>query len=273
MEIFDGKVFILKCGHNLCSTCLPKLIQHQDYNDSDDDEAMQASVKCPTCNTITKCNKKSNGTFEGIFRNVTIESITQDYREKNGLLTSLDKERKENLLKKSKKLIAAFDEKIKFLEIAEQLLARKSDIVNVQNSISILMDDFNNNWENEGPQALRKRMDILDEELSKKWENEVFRLRNENENTESLETSTEIPQQFRVADRNFSVDYHRIVTKDGEQVETVTKCVGPIWGQYEAAAKVRRYMENSGMKNWEWHGSWNSEGGTSYAHFQRKINH
>ena len=29
MEIFDGKVFILKCGHNLCSICLPKLIQHQ----------------------------------------------------------------------------------------------------------------------------------------------------------------------------------------------------------------------------------------------------
>ena len=29
MEIFDGKVFILKCGHNLCSICLPKLIQQQ----------------------------------------------------------------------------------------------------------------------------------------------------------------------------------------------------------------------------------------------------
>jgi len=211
------------------------------------------------------------------------------------------------------------DDKMKFLEIIEQLLARKSDIVNVQNTIITLMDDFNNNWENEGPQALRcvlnfvgvrisnfslflatiyitkhvmyysslqvttllvcltinlrKRMDILDEELSKKWENEVFKPTIENENTESLETSTETPPQFRVADRNFSVDYHQIVTKDGEHVETVTKCVGPIWGQFEAAAKVRRYMENSGMKNWEWHGSWNSEGGTSYAHFQRKINH
>ena len=29
MEIFDGKVFMLKCGHNLCSICLPKLIQQQ----------------------------------------------------------------------------------------------------------------------------------------------------------------------------------------------------------------------------------------------------
>ena len=29
MEIFDGNVFILKCGHNLCSTCLPKLYQQQ----------------------------------------------------------------------------------------------------------------------------------------------------------------------------------------------------------------------------------------------------
>ena len=37
-------------------------------------------MKCPVCNIITRCNKKSNGTFEGIFRNVTIESITQDYR-------------------------------------------------------------------------------------------------------------------------------------------------------------------------------------------------
>jgi len=50
MEIFDGKVFILKCGHNLCSICLPKLIQQQDYedydhsdNDDEEAEAMQAS--------------------------------------------------------------------------------------------------------------------------------------------------------------------------------------------------------------------------------------
>ena len=127
---------------------------------------------------------------------------------------------------------------------------------------------------------LRKRMDILDEEFSKKWESEVFKLMIENENTESLEASTEtptIPPQFRVADRNFSVDYHQIIIKDGEQVERVTKCVGPIWpnisGNYEAAAKVRRYMETSGMKNWEWTGHWNSEGGTSYAQFERKIDH
>ena len=76
-------------------------------------------------------------------------------REKNGLLTSLDKERKENLLKKSKEMMTELDEKIKFLEIAEQLLTRKSDIVEVQNSITTLLDDFNNNWETEGPQALR----------------------------------------------------------------------------------------------------------------------
>merc|ERR1711953_511214 len=217
MEIFDGKVFILKCGHNLCSICLPKLIQQQDYNDSDDDEedeAMQAPVKCPTCNTITKCNKKSNGTFEGIFRNVTIESITQDYREKNGLLTSLDKERKDNLLKKGQKLMAELDEKIKFLEIAEQLLARKNQIVEVQNSISTVLDDFNKNWEND--------------------------------NAGSIETPPNV-----VGERNFSnwkdsANYHKIIIKDGEQVEQVIKHVGPIWGQYEAGAKVRRYKESSG---------------------------
>ena len=112
-------------------------------------------MKCPVCNTITKCNKKSNGTLAGITRNVTIESITQDYREKNGLLTSLDKERKDNLLKKGKKMMTELDEKMKFMEIAEKLLARKSDIVEVQNSISTLLDDFNKNWENDGPQALR----------------------------------------------------------------------------------------------------------------------
>ena len=28
MEIFDGKVFILKCGHNLCWTCLPKVVEN-----------------------------------------------------------------------------------------------------------------------------------------------------------------------------------------------------------------------------------------------------
>jgi len=67
----------------------------------------------------------------------------------------LDKERKENLLKKSKKMMAELDDKMKFLEIAEQILARKRDIVDVQNSISSLLDDFNNNWETESPQALR----------------------------------------------------------------------------------------------------------------------
>ena len=67
----------------------------------------------------------------------------------------MDKERKENLLKKSKKMMAELDDKMKFLEIAEQILARKRDIVDVQNSISSLLDDFNNNWETESPQALR----------------------------------------------------------------------------------------------------------------------
>ena len=51
--------------------------------------------------------------------------------------------------------MAELDDKMKFLEIAEQILARKRDIVDVQNSISSLLDDFNNNWETESPQALR----------------------------------------------------------------------------------------------------------------------
>ena len=67
----------------------------------------------------------------------------------------MDKERKDNLLKKGQKMMDELDEKIKFLEIAEQLLARKNQIVEVQNSISTLLDDFNKNWEKDGPQALR----------------------------------------------------------------------------------------------------------------------
>ena len=51
--------------------------------------------------------------------------------------------------------MAELDEKIKFLEIAEQLRQRKKQIVEVQNSISSLLHDFNQNWEMEGPQALR----------------------------------------------------------------------------------------------------------------------
>ena len=59
--------------------------------------------------------------------------------------------------------MAELDEKIKFLEIAEQLLARKNQIVQVQNSISTLLDDFKKNWENDGPQALRFVFLILSE--------------------------------------------------------------------------------------------------------------
>ena len=119
---------------------------------------------------------------------------------------------------------------------------------------------------------LRKRMDSLDGYFSKQLENEIFKpISNpfifENENNRSLEPKT--PPKRSLKDR---ANYHNIIDKDGQQIETVTKCVGPIWGQYEAAAKVRRYMESSGMKNWEWNGHWNSEGGTSYAYFERKIN-
>jgi len=121
--------------------------------------------------------------------------------------------------------------------------------------------------------ALRKRMDILDKELSEKMEDEVFKLFTLEKETVG---TTGTPQNV-VAPRSFSnwkdsADHHQIIIKDGEQVEQVVKHVGAIWGQYEASAKVRRYMENSGMKNWEWTGHWNSEGGTSYAQFHRKIN-
>ena len=115
-------------------------------------------------------------------------------------------------------------------------------------------------------------MDILDKELSEIMEDEVIKLFLEKETVGTNGTPENV-----VAPRIFSnwrdaADHYQIIIKDGEQVEQVVKHVGPIWGQYEASAKVRRYMKRNGMENWEWTGHWNSEGGTSYAQFHRKIN-
>ena len=52
-------------------------------------------------------------------------------------------------------MMTELDEKMKFLEIAEKLLAQKNQIAQVQNSIRTMLDDLNKNWENEGPKALR----------------------------------------------------------------------------------------------------------------------
>ena len=115
-------------------------------------------------------------------------------------------------------------------------------------------------------------MDILDKELSEKMEDEVFKLFLERETVGANAIPQNVVAPHSFSNWNDSADHHQIIIKDGEQVEQVVKHVGPIWGQYEASAKVRRYMESSGMKNWEWTGHWNSEGGTSYAQFHRKIN-
>ena len=114
-------------------------------------------------------------------------------------------------------------------------------------------------------------MDILDTELSKKMEHQVFELFIEKS------TGTNSTPEYEFKQRNFadwtdSADHHQIIIKDGELLEQVVKRVGPISGQNEANEKVRRYMERSGMKNWEWTGQWNTELGTSYAQFRRKIN-
>jgi len=272
-EIFDGNVYVLKCGHNLCSYCISKVYLDNDgsYSDSeDDDNDFTGFVKCPVCTAITYCNKKSNGTITGITRNITIESITQDYRETNGLLTSLDKERKENLFNKGQKMQDELEEKLKFLEIARKLLSNKDEIVNVKNSISAMLNDFQSSWENNSVKKLRKQMDDLDKALSLEMENEIFNLSFGEPSTDSIPMESTPERKF--ATWKDAVNYHQMITKDGEQFEQVIKHVGPIWGQYEAGDKVRRFMRNEGMQNWEWTGHWNSEGGTSYAQFHRKIN-
>ena len=51
--------------------------------------------------------------------------------------------------------------------------------------------------------------------------------------------------------------------------------VGPIWGNYEADEKVKKYMVKNNMfeKGWHWSGSWCSDWGiTSYAVFWRLKN-
>ena len=61
-----------------------------------------------------------------------------------------------------------------------------------------------------------------------------------------------------------------IVQRETKMVN-VTKHVGPIWGQYEAAGKIGKWLaqNKTEMKDWKWTGHWNSENGTSYAHFEK----
>ena len=63
-----------------------------------------------------------------------------------------------------------------------------------------------------------------------------------------------------------------LVEKDAQNPDQiVTKCVGPIWGQYEAEKKVNAYMAKNGMSDdWIWTGAWWSENCTSYATLKRK---
>lgn len=47
----------------------------------------------------------------------------------------------------------------------------------------------------------------------------------------------------------------------------VEKCVGPIWGSYEAKRKVTRYMKRNVPSSCKWKGRWWSKHGTSFAEF------
>ena len=54
--------------------------------------------------------------------------------------------------------------------------------------------------------------------------------------------------------------------------------VGPIWGQYQADAKIKKYMNENNMfaTGWHWSGHWNTKecdwGQTSHASFWRLKN-
>ena len=68
-----------------------------------------------------------------------------------------------------------------------------------------------------------------------------------------------------------SVDGIQIVFKNNQKYELIVKDVGPIWGQDEAEEKVNAFMAENEMLDWTWTGQWNSEDGTSYAEFERKL--
>ena len=68
-----------------------------------------------------------------------------------------------------------------------------------------------------------------------------------------------------------SVDEIQTILKDGRKFDLVVKHVGPIWGQYEAEKKVNAFMAKNEMTDWKWTGAWNSEGGTSYAQFEKET--
>ena len=57
------------------------------------------------------------------------------------------------------------------------------------------------------------------------------------------------------------------------EIEKIIKHVGPIWGQHEAADKIKKFMTENNMhgQRWCWSGAWNSENGTSYAEFWRIL--
>ena len=68
-----------------------------------------------------------------------------------------------------------------------------------------------------------------------------------------------------------SVDEVKIIEKDDQKFEQVIKHVGPIWGQDEAEEKVNAFMAEHKMHDWTWTGAWNSEDGTSYAEFEKRV--
>ena len=69
-------------------------------------------------------------------------------------------------------------------------------------------------------------------------------------------------------------DQLHVITQGDQEIERIIRSVGPIWGNHEAAEKIRKFMTEQNMlaQGWAWNGAWNSEDGTSYAAFLRIRN-
>ena len=86
-KMFDGKVFVLHCGHSVCLRCINLQIVNQEY--------YNALLCCPCCNYEIKVDTRKVYTLDrsgrcmesgllmahGCFpRNRIVESMAQEYR-------------------------------------------------------------------------------------------------------------------------------------------------------------------------------------------------
>ena len=100
----------------------------------------------------------------------------ENFSEKNGLLASLDKERKEKLIKKGNQINKELQDKLSFIKVAEKVISKQDEIIELQAYISKIVHDFEEVSKNSTPNELRNEMDKLEKAFLEKMENGIFTL-------------------------------------------------------------------------------------------------